>query len=164
MNNRILHAEDAALLRTFRLESFKHFPLAFATSWEEESSITESQLQSWIQRNTIYGAFIDEQLVGSVGFFQQDCLKEAHRGTLFGMGVLPEYQRRGIGGSLMSSLLKDAKEKVLQISLSVESSNQEAVRFYQRHGFKIYSTEPRSLKMDDRFYDKYLMLLTFDTL
>lgn len=162
MNIRLLQAEDAVLWKKFRLESFEHFPLAFASSWEEEEKVSDYQLQEWLKRNTIYGAFMNGQLVGSVGFFKQECLKESHRGLLFGMGVLPEYQRRGIGSELMSILLRHAQNEVLQLTLSVENTNQKALRLYQRYGFTIYGTEPRSLKMGDCFYDKYLMVLAFD--
>ena len=162
MNIRLLQADDAASWKIFRLESFKHFPLAFSSSWEEEVNVSDYQLQEWLKRNTIYGAFINEQLIGSVGFFKQECLKESHRGLLFGMGVLPEYQRHGIGSELMSVLLSHAKNEVLQLTLGVESNNQVALRLYQRYGFMIYGTEPRSLKMGDCFYDKYLMVLAFD--
>lgn len=163
MNIRLLHEEDWMIWKAFRHQTLIDFPLAFSSSMEEEEKLTDQQFQDWIKRHTIYGAFIEDQMIGSVGFFKLDCSKERHRGVLFGMNVLPAYQRRGIGDELMSSIIRHAKNYVLQLHLTVVSSNETAVRLYQRHGFEIYGTEPRSLKVDDRFYNHHLMILFFDS-
>ncbi|MFZ4115357.1 MAG: GNAT family N-acetyltransferase [Chthoniobacterales bacterium] len=164
MNIRLLHEEDWMVWKAFRHETLIHFPLAFSSSMEEEEKLTDQQFKDWITRNTIYGAFFENQLIGSVGFFKLDCSKERHRGVLFGMNVLSAYQRRGIGGELMKTILRHAKNYVLQLHLTVVSTNETAVRLYERHGFRIYGTEPRSLKVDDRFYDHHLMAVLFDAL
>ncbi|MCF7729236.1 MAG: GNAT family N-acetyltransferase [Chthoniobacterales bacterium] len=162
MNIRLLHEEDWNVWKAFRHQSLIDFPLAFPISMEEEERLSDQQFKDWITRNTIYGAFLEDQMIGSVGIFKLESSKEKHRGVLFGMNVLPAFQGRGLGGELMTIILKHARKDVLQLHLTVVSSNQTAVRLYQRHGFKIYGTEPRSLKVDDHFYDHHLMVLFFD--
>lgn len=162
MNIRVLHKEDWPAWKAHRMESLIHFPLAFSSSLEEEQRISDPTLQDWFNKHLFYGAFVEEQLVGCVGFLKMESIKESHRGLLFGIGVDKDYQRRGIGTALMKALIAHAKNHVLQLHLDVVSSNVTAVRLYERHGFTIYGTEPRSLKLNGCFYDKYLMVLPFD--
>ncbi|MBX9741929.1 MAG: GNAT family N-acetyltransferase [Chthoniobacterales bacterium] len=162
MNIRLLHQEDWLAWKKQRMESLTHFPLAFSSSLEEEMRLSETMLQEWFNKHIFYAAFCDEQLVGSIGFLRLEPIKEVHRGILFGIGVNAPYQRRGIGDALMKTLIAHAKNYVLQLHLDVVSTNSTAIRLYQRHGFNIYGTEPRSLKWEGRFYDKHLMALFFD--
>lgn len=162
MNIRLLREEDWIAWKSFRHQTLVDFPLAFCTGLDEEEKLSDQQFKDWITKNTIYGAFLDNELVGSIGFFIYDASKERHRGMLFGMNVLKAAQCRGIGGELMKILLHEAQNHVLQLHLTVVSTNETAVRLYERHGFRIYGTEPRSLKMNDRFYDHHLMVLRFD--
>ncbi len=46
-----------------------------------------------------------------------------------------------------------------QLHLTCVTSNLGAVALYQKHGFKIYGTEPNALKIGDTFFDEYLMTL-----
>jgi len=61
--------------------------------------------------------------------------------------------------ALQNSPITDAKSKVLQLHLTCVTSNQGAIQFYQKHGFKIYGTEPRALKIGNIFFDEHLMVL-----
>ena len=162
MNIRVLCEDDWKIWKDFRHQCLLDFPMAFSISMDEELKVTDQQFKDWITRNRIYGAFLDQEMIGSVGFFILDSSKEGHRGVLFGMNVRKESQSRGIGGELMKRVLSDAKNHVLQLHLTVVSSNESAVRLYERHGFKIYGTEPRALRIDDCFYDHHLMVLFFD--
>ena len=54
---------------------------------------------------------------------------------LFALGVLPDYQRQGIGSSLIQPILKRASEDGLPCYL--EARTEEAVSFYQKNGFEI---------------------------
>lgn len=75
----------------------------------------------------------DERIIGTVmvGY-------EGHRGWINYLGVLPEYQRRGVGKALM-----DHAEEALQnlscakIQLQVRKSNLEIIHFYESIGFSI---------------------------
>ena len=162
MNIRLLHEEDWVIWKAFRIQSLKHFPLAFASTLEEEENAPDHQFKEWLRRHTVYGAFIEDRMIGNVGFLKLDLSKERHRGILFGMEVLPEHQRCGIAQILMTSIIRHAKNYVLQLHLKVISTNETAIRLYRRHGFEIYGTEPRSLKVDGCFHDEHLMVLPFD--
>ena len=63
-----------------------------------------------------------------------------------GMAVSPEYRGKGIGTSLLSSLIKSAEDFNEYISLSVAIGNP-ALRLYQRLGFEIVGKHGNSITM-----------------
>ncbi|MEM7725563.1 MAG: GNAT family N-acetyltransferase [Cyanobacteria bacterium P01_A01_bin.45] len=64
---------------------------------------------------------------------------------LLGLGVSPEYQGQGIGGSLIQPILKQADEEGLPCYLETDTPG--AVRFYQRHGFEILRTSEQPIEL-----------------
>ncbi|MBE9179047.1 GNAT family N-acetyltransferase [Oculatella sp. LEGE 06141] len=58
------------------------------------------------------------------------------------LGVVPDYQRQGIGGLLLNPILAEADREGMPCYL--ETSTESAVCFYQRHGFDVIRTEPLS--------------------
>ena len=64
-------------------------------------------------------------------------------GNLEDMVVLPEFRNTGIGSELLSHAIDFAKEKGCQrITLLTDDDNQDAHRFYVRHGFSRSSMVP----------------------
>jgi ribosomal protein S18 acetylase RimI-like enzyme len=58
----------------------------------------------------------------------------------------------------MNHVIKVAKnENIERIRLSVTKTNDAAFRLYQRLGFVIYGTEPKSIKIDHQYYDAIYM-------
>lgn len=55
---------------------------------------------------------------------------------LIDIAVLPEFQRRGIAGSLVSGLLQEADEHGVPVSLHVERNNP-ILGYYRKVGFRI---------------------------
>lgn len=162
MNIRVLQFDDWQSWKELRKESIMLSPTAFASSAEEESKLPDRQFQDWITKNVIFGAFHDDELIGTAGFFQMELAKELHRGVLFSVYVTPQHRHRGIASQLVEQVIQEAKKRVIQLHLKVVSSNASAVHLYQRHGFEVYGTELRSLKYQGRFFNEYLMVLRFD--
>ncbi len=75
------------------------------------------------------------------------------------MYVSPEYRGQGIADSLLKVVINQAKSEVIQLHLSVLTTNFIALKLYQKHGFRIYGTEPRALKEGNQFYDEHLLVL-----
>ena len=78
------------------------------------------------------------------------------------MYVREQYRKTGTSNGLVAAVLDYARLKVLQVHCTVATTNTPAVRLYERSGFTIYGTEPRSLKVGQIFYDEYLMVRRFD--
>ncbi len=74
---------------------------------------------------------LDGTLVGT-GWMTFD----GRRIHLHHVGVLPEYQRKGIGRLLSIEAVRFAREKRIQIKLEVHRSNRAAVSLYKKLGFE----------------------------
>jgi ribosomal protein S18 acetylase RimI-like enzyme len=77
------------------------------------------------------------------------------------MYVAPTHRNKGIANLLVKTVIDHAKKCVLQLHATVVTSNQSALNLYEKNGFVIYGTEPRSLKIDSHFFDEHMMVLTF---
>jgi ribosomal protein S18 acetylase RimI-like enzyme len=157
---------DAEDYWNIRLQALRNSPEAFGSSYEE--SVT-TLLTTVVQRfrnestagdNFILGAF-EGPLVGIVGFYRNQRIKDQHKGTIWGMYVLPEMRGRGIGKALMSQAIAHASSipGLLQIHLAVVTAQNAARHLYRSLGFEVYGLEPRALKIGDQFLDEELMIL-----
>ena len=60
---------------------------------------------------------------------------DGRRLHLHHIGVIPEYQNKGLGKLLAKESLKFAKEKGYQIKLEVHQTNKKAIEIYKKLGF-----------------------------
>ena len=74
----------------------------------------------------------------------------------------PVGRGKGLGRAIIAYLLEAAATQVKQVHLSVVTTNAAAVRLYEQLGFRTYGTEPRSLRVGERYYDEHLMVMRFD--
>jgi len=161
MKIRLLEPKDWPIFKALRLEALLQHPEAFGSSFEEESKLTDEAFQQGFSTCNIFGAFVDNELVGCVGFFIYSSKKMSHRGCLFSMYTKDTHRNRGAADALIKAIIDHAKQHVIQLHLTVVTTNHAAIRLYQKNGFSNYGTEPRSLKIGDRFYDEHLMVLEF---
>ncbi len=85
---------------------------------------------------TCSDGFIVAQLNGLIVGFIVGFLTPDVKGRIFSLAVLPAYQNRGIGSSLLKEIIEVFREiKVPEIILEVRQGNVKAKRFYERHGF-----------------------------
>ncbi|MFO1259114.1 MAG: GNAT family N-acetyltransferase [Gammaproteobacteria bacterium] len=159
---RLLQSSDLQIWKTIRLEAVKAYPEAFGSSYEEESLYTEDDFKRGLTESDIFGVFSKNDLIGTVGFFKLKPLKMQHRGTMFGMYIKPEHRGHGAAAQLIQAIISHARQNVLQLHCRVVSENEIAIKFYQKYGFQIYGTEPRALKVDEKFHDEHLMVLKFN--
>lgn len=82
-------------------------------------------------------AVIDDQMVG---FIAGDIRDGKNLGWITTLGVLPEYQGRGIGGALLEVCEKQINAPVIR--LNVRISNHAAIRLYRRFGYEQASIWP----------------------
>lgn len=73
--------------------------------------------------------------VGYAAIYANDIQTKAAYITM--IGVLEEYQRSGVGSKLMAACVRTAREKGMDsVRLEVLNSNQKAVSFYKKCGFR----------------------------
>lgn len=158
---RLLEKEDWKQFKAIRLEALFECPEAFGSSFEEESNLSDAEFEQNFKKSTIFGAIQNNQLVGCAGFFICSLSKMSHRGVIFSMYIQNGYRGLGIGDALLKAVITHAKNRVMQLHLTVVTTNQTALKLYQKNGFRIYGTEPRALKIGDQFYDEHMMILEF---
>ncbi len=160
---RRLGADDAEAFRALRLEALLDSPEAFGGDHVEES---KRPLETFIRQLTgsaVFGVFIADQLSGLVGLFWDESVKRRHIGNLYTVYVAPQARGTGCALPLIQAALDHAKSLGhAQVHLGVGTHNTSALRLYQKAGFEIYGTEPRSLFVNGRYIDEHLMVRLLD--
>ena len=90
---RILQQGDWQIWKDLRLEALKNTPESFGSAYEEEIALTENEWKNRLNKNTVFGAFVEEKLVGLVGFYVCNELKTRHRGMVFSMYTIPQFRK-----------------------------------------------------------------------
>lgn len=162
---RLLVEADAHDYWELRKIALQEIPEAFGMSYEEAMAIPnpidEVKAVTNAEKEDFYGAFLDGELVGAATLTQENLLKMAHRANIGAVYVSPISRGTGAGSALIKKIIEDAKldKEIEKLNLSVVTTNQPAVKLYQKLGFKIIGTEQHSLKQDGQYYDEYLMTL-----
>lgn len=123
---------------------------------QREKTITNSQ-----QGGVTFVAEDGERIVGFLVFTRNSMKRLNHTG-LFGMGILEDYRNQGVGTKLLLQLIDWSKtqEGIEKICLGVFSTNERAIKVYEKIGFKEEGREKRQIKFEDgRYADNVLMAL-----
>ena len=158
MHLRRLEPPDAALYRAFRLRGLQEHPEAFTSSFEEESlrplADTEKRLYS-DSPACMWGAFDSGELAGVFGFDREERLKNAHKATLIGLFVAPEFSGRGIGRALIEVVMQGARDDgIALLVLTVTEGNAKARALYARAGFQGIGIEPDAIRIAGASFGK----------
>lgn len=159
MKIKILTVGDYLAWKQLRLEALNTAPEAFGASFEEESALPDGHFKQVLADGIVFCAFIENQLVGCVGFNHLNRLKTKHKAIVWGMYTDPAYRGRGVARALLDALIIHAKTCVSQLQLTCTASNVEAYAFYKKFGFKTYGMEPNAVRVAGRYFDQYLMLI-----
>jgi RimJ/RimL family protein N-acetyltransferase len=159
---RALGTQDVEAYRELRLTALATSPAAFGSSYEEEARLSMDSFRARMASsgsNMIFGAFAGSQLVGTAGFVASEQLKMRHKGTLWGVFLMPEWRGRGLGDRLVGRVVEHAAGHVLILQASVVTTNRRAREIYARLGFVPYGIERQALLIDGRFFDEELLAL-----
>lgn len=158
---RRLQAEDAEDFQAIRLAALKKSPEMFGSFYALEA---EKPLQFFADRLTtcaVFGAYLNGRIVGVMVFKQAEGIKDAHKASLTGVFVEPEFRGQGIANALLKAIIDHGSNQVEQILLTVVAGNDAAISLYKRFGFEPYGVEPRALKTEQGYLDEMLMVLIF---
>ena len=153
---------DAEAFREIRLEALLLHPDAFGSVHAVEATEPISAFEQRITKGGLFGGLKDGLLMGMAGFGAQSAAQLRHKGILGGMYVRDLERGSGLADEIVGAVLEHARSRVELVQLSVATTNDRAIRFYQRLGFKRYATEPKALKVGQRYIDEHLMVLFLD--
>jgi ribosomal protein S18 acetylase RimI-like enzyme len=158
--------ESIEAYRVLRLRGLREHPESFGETPESFEAKSNQQIVERVEAQKRIGGVILAAissagvLIGTVGLAINEAEKSRHRGTLWGMYVVPEARNQGVARALINELLIRAERisELEQIHLAVVTTNQSAYRLYQGMGFVTYGTDPKVLKTGGQAFDEYLMV------
>jgi len=161
---RKLDRDDAEAWALLRQEALEAHPLAFgATIPEDPKTLVESFLTRLTSNgeSAVFGAFIDDSLIGIAGVRRNPGGKERHKASIWGMYVTAGSRRKGVGDLLLRTAIRQARSwaGVEQVRLAVSEVAEGARRLYERNGFQEWGREPRALRWEGRWADESHMVL-----
>lgn len=159
---RKLESTDAKEFQRLRLFALQSNPTSFGSSYEEEVKKSLEHFEGFIEpqsERVFWGAFEDDRLIGMVGLGREDGVKTEHKGFIRSMFVDPPARKGGVASELLNTAIEYsvAQMKLEQLTLSVTSTNIEAINLYKKLGFIEYGIEPNALKIEGRYFDEMMM-------
>lgn len=99
-----------------------------------------------------------ERICGYVGFSCPQTKAVSQHVYDIHIAVHPDYHRQGIGGRLLDALCEHARSRsIRKLTLRVLSTNEEAVRFYDKYGFVENGRLPEQFYIQGQYVDDILM-------
>lgn len=154
-----------------RQNALEQFPVAYSMMADlyrkAPLDVKLAQLESANDKSANFtnGIFIGDKLIGTVGFLINKRGSVAHKGTMWGFYVDPEYQSKGYGRKLLKSYIEKIKnlKEIKQHRLMVSVSCENAIKLFESAGFTKYGQEPCSISDGENYFDQayYFMMNNF---
>lgn len=99
--------DEVDIFFNLRLEALKNSPESFLFSYEEEKASGPTFYANILKQNSddnvIFGAFVNDDLIGIVGLYRKMNSRLKHKTNLWGNYVLPEIRKLGVARKLMNA-------------------------------------------------------------
>jgi len=152
---------DAIQFRDLRLFALQDSPTAFSADYQINF---DQPIEYWQDRlkedkdAAIFFAEHDYYLISMTGIVRGRSPKTQHSAGIWGVYVRPEWRGLRIAETLIETCCEWGKlHEANIVKLAVISTNQAAIRCYERCGFKTYGMEPKALLFEGQYYDEDLM-------
>lgn len=160
---RPLTVKDVAAFKRLRLSAIADAPTAVWPTADEEAKRTREEVVARIEQTpaqVVLAAFSGAELVGIAGLRREPLIQVAHKATLWGVFVQPQFRKAGVARELLARIKACAQEMgAMQIHLCVNAENIRAKNLYRSIGFETFGLEPRAMRVGGRFYDEEHMWL-----
>jgi len=152
---------DAEQFRELRLFALQESPTAFSADYEVNASHSMSFWKGRLKPDN-HGIIIfaehENEIIGMTGIRKGESSKTKHGAGIWGVYVRPEWRGLHIAEGLINMCCEWAKLRGVQIvKLAVVSTNESAIRLYERIGFSVYGTEPQGILHEGKYYDEHWM-------
>lgn len=109
------------------------------------------------KRSTFFVAEIEQNLVGYLAALGGDLKRNKHSAYLV-LGVLEEYQGRGIATALFKNTFEWAKQnEITRLELTVIKENVKAFNLYRKMGFVLEGEKVHSLMVNGKPVNEYYL-------
>ncbi len=161
MTLRTIRADEAAALRSLRLEALSNHLTTFGSAPEEIDSMNWSEQTATGDGAGHQAIFVVEregELVAMAGVLGSTRVKMKHATFIWGVYVNPKYRGDRLAEALVNACVEWARAKGVSIvRLTVVVDNHKAIACYERCGFEITGREVASIRWENADYDEYLM-------
>ncbi len=165
---RKLTEDDMEAVWALRLQALAESPESFGSTYEDTLARGQKSILRRLRQgntdNFYFGAF-DETLtlVGMIGLVREAGIKSRHKADIVSLYTLPSARGQGVARALMQAVIDYAKQQGLeQLLLAVVTTALPARNLYRSLGFQTYGLAPRTLKLDERYWDEEFMMLELD--
>ena len=126
-------------------------PYPSSRMWEQRIAERPDNVYSYV-------ALIGDEVVGNLGFTLLTRPRRRHAGG-FGLAVKDDYQKRGVGKALLTTLLDltDNWLNVKRVELTVFVDNEAAIALYKKFGFVVEGEARDYAFRDGEFVNVYYM-------
>ena len=132
----------------------------FPLSVDEEEVFIKKITESG--RNMMLIGRVENQIVSQLFIDNLSNPRLQHIGDL-SISVKKTFWGMSIGTHMLnSSILLSKKKNISKIQLYVRTDNDPAINLYKKHGFSIEGTISRAIKINEVYYENYLMGLNID--
>jgi RimJ/RimL family protein N-acetyltransferase len=160
---RLLDANDLEAFRRIRLESLRKAPFAFRSSAEDWEALSDDEWRRRLAERLVFGAFVEDALVGLMGLITERRAKDAHRATIVMVYVRERFRRQGVSTKLLDALTDHAlRLGIRRLELVASVENLVALSFYRRNGYVEVGRIPGGYLMNGREVDEILMARRID--
>ncbi|MDG2364893.1 MAG: GNAT family N-acetyltransferase [Methylococcaceae bacterium] len=155
-----LNASHCQAYKKLMLMATQESPFSWITSHNEVRTLTEREMTEMLdhgQNESLINVGVlgtKKELIAclSLAFATQHRL--AHKATLHGLYVLPEFRRQGIARELLTMCINSIMEKpeVIYLDVTVVTAAFAARQFYRATGFSSFALEPDAVKVGQHYY------------
>lgn len=103
----------------------------FNDTYDDAKNLIQKSFES--QSRIQYAALLDDYYIGMGSVYIEE-----DEATIFGLGILPQFQGKGYGKELLQLIIDDiSNEKSCNIAIEVDSNNKAAFELYRKSGFEV---------------------------
>jgi ribosomal protein S18 acetylase RimI-like enzyme len=142
--------------KKFRLLAVTDTPFAFGENIE---STKKQSKKKWIEqiKNMIF-AMHDDKIIGMLALVEGRSANTKHWAEIFSVFVNKDYRKKGIAKKLFIKAFDIAKKKkYIKVKIAVNTINKPAYNLYKKMGFVKVGKISKELKINEIYYDEYIL-------
>jgi GNAT superfamily N-acetyltransferase len=158
---RRLRSENAQAYRAVLVEGLILHPDRFVEDYRAEVARPLTDIKADLEQNGMFGAWVDEKLVGIAGYSRLRSPKRQHCGRVRTLYVKERFRKNGIAGKLLGNVFRHAATHIDQLEAEMTTGCEGAVRLFKGAGFRICGLSRGALRVDKEELDLWTMIRRF---